>query len=339
MPPQSLEHELQQRAKNGGDAEDFHHRYEAMKSYLKREYYPWIQANCPFFTDHGEQHIRSVIRAASNMLEPNLSNRRAKSGDQSGDLSDLDIFLLLAGILWHDVGNVYGRTDHAKRIAEMTDEIKKLGFPTPAVHRLVNEISTAHAGQSGLSGPKREEDCATVNRTYTVYPRALAAIVRFADEVSEDRTRISSALLDSIPEKNQVYWQYAHCVAASRPDPTRKRVVLTIELDKSKAKQKYSCTDFGHRSKDGRISLIEYVVSRLEKMNNERAYCAAKFSRYMDVDELTCRFAMFADGARLGDGELDFGVGDYGMNREGYPSIPLFDQFFETNPTFKPENL
>jgi len=40
-----------------------------------------------------------------------------------------EIFLLLAAILWHDVGNAMGRAGHADRIPEMTTEIKRSGLP------------------------------------------------------------------------------------------------------------------------------------------------------------------------------------------------------------------
>src|SRR6185436_10614144 len=106
----SIEEELRSRARPGSDAEDFHARFINMKTYLTSNYYPWIQANCPFFTDHGELHIHSVIQTASQLLAPLLANR------EKSELTDLDLFLILASILWHDVGNVYGRSGHAKRV-------------------------------------------------------------------------------------------------------------------------------------------------------------------------------------------------------------------------------
>src|SRR5436309_2883096 len=116
----SLEVELKRRADAGEeDAADLWGRYKSMKGYLTREYYPWIQANSPFLTDHGEQHIRSVIQAASSLLNKHLS---PEIEIQKRSLSSLDIFLVLSGILWHDVGNVYGRSGHAERAVGMTNE-------------------------------------------------------------------------------------------------------------------------------------------------------------------------------------------------------------------------
>lgn len=196
----TLEDELGARAGKDPDAEAFWNRYSSMKDYLATQYYPWIQATCPFFTDHGELHINSVIRAASLLLEPHLGSRRRSQ------LSSLDIFLLLASILWHDVGNALGRVRHAERITEMTNEVRSLGFPNLGIHRLVCEIASAHAGEDGLSKPRAQEDSSTPRRTYTVYPTALAALLRFADEISEDQSRISHALLQKVPDENRIFW-------------------------------------------------------------------------------------------------------------------------------------
>src|ERR1700722_2075096 len=95
----SLEDELRNKARKDPDAEDFYARYTAMKAYLSRAYYPWIQVNCPYFTDHGLLHVLSVLQAASQLLGPQVTNKKGS------ELSTLDLFLVLSSILWHDVGN------------------------------------------------------------------------------------------------------------------------------------------------------------------------------------------------------------------------------------------
>src|ERR1035438_8383679 len=133
----SLEQVLILLAETDEDAKQLAPRYQAMKLYLEKEYYPWIQAKCPYYTDHGAGHVNSVINAASGLLERDL--------DPKGErLNAVEIFLLLAAILWHDVGNALGRDGHAARIPEMTAEIKRLGFPDPAIHRIVTEVAQAH---------------------------------------------------------------------------------------------------------------------------------------------------------------------------------------------------
>lgn len=328
----SLEQVLVHLAEKDEDAKQLAPRYQSMKLYLEKEYYPWIQATCPYYTDHGIRHVNSVISATSGLLERHLD-------PNGGGLNAIEIFLVLSAILWHDVGNAVGRDGHAARIPEMTAEIKKLGFPDPALHRIVSEIAQSHAGIDGLSKAQSEADCAVVS-TVTVYPRALAAIVRFADEISEDRSRISLALLPRVPLENQIYWQFANCITASRPDPARERVVLTIEVPDDAAPRTFLCPKNLHHRADAskNISLIKYLISRLEKMNNERAYCEPEFrGRYLTVREISVRLSIVADTRLLDGYKMEFALTGTGVEGQAtYPSIDVFNSFFAQYPRWQP---
>ncbi|HET6978664.1 MAG TPA: hypothetical protein VFI24_20200 [Pyrinomonadaceae bacterium] len=332
----SLETELNRRAEQGEeDARELWARYGSMKAYLSREYYPWIQANSSFLTDHGEQHIRSVIQSASALIKKHLSPRTR----DKRTMTSLDLFLILSGILWHDVGNVYERSGHAARVAQMTEKIKEIGFPDLAIHRLVVEIAAAHSGQDGLTKARPEEDASMLQGTYTVYTRSLAGIVRLADEVSENRFRISTELLTTIPDDNRIFWQYAHSVTASRPVPERNRIIITIELQEAVAVEKFLSAEFpSRRDSDGKMHLLDYILCRLEKMNNERAYCSNAFGRYGTIDEIEARFALLNGVNRIRETTVFFG--DAGLKKDDpYPNIRIFDDFYEKHPDWKPERL
>jgi hypothetical protein len=64
-----LEKSLSKKAKvdPDGDAATLKRSYETMKGYLEKHHYPWVQANCPYFTDHGKAHITAVIHSASEL--------------------------------------------------------------------------------------------------------------------------------------------------------------------------------------------------------------------------------------------------------------------------------
>lgn len=334
MATPTLEDELRARSRNDADSEDLWTRYLNMKNYLEQNYYKWIQANCPFYTDHGELHIRSVIQSASQLLDLHL-----KKNMRTSDLSSLDLFLLLSSILWHDVGNVYGRSGHAKRVAEMTRDVKTLAFPNPDIHRLVNEIAIAHGGDNGLDTPREREDCSTSNKTYTVYPLALAALVRFADEISENQARISHALITDVPKENRIYWEYASCIAASLPESSRQRVRVSVNVPVEAATALHACNEYADRFGADELTLIEYIICRLEKMNNERAYCAPHFSRYVSIREIEVFLTLTDDESRLDDYEDAVVLGDGGLKQEAYPTIDVFNPFFADHPKWTPDEL
>jgi len=326
----TLESELKYRAESGEcDANQFWHNFNVMKEYLSREYYPWVQATCPFYTDHGKVHVESVIQSASLLLSECLSHEK-------NSLSSLDIFLLLSSILWHDVGMVFGRSGHAEKIVQVTEEIRKIGLSDLAIYNIVTQIVRSHSGEDALRIAKREEDCTTPNQQpCTVYPKALAAVMRFADEISENRYRISTTILPTVPEGQKIFWEYANCVTAARPDPARCRVVLTLDIPYEKAIQYYNCNEFQNlKAKKGRITLIEYLIRRIEKMNNERVYCAPHFSKYVCIDEISVRLRIINGSSSLKSYEIEEIFSD-----SQFPSIKIFKKFFNDNPEWKPDQL
>jgi len=329
----SLEQELDRRAQDGdNDAIEFFRLHGATKTYLSRAYYPWIQAKCSYFTEHGEPHINAVIQAASHMLEAYLRPNSALG------LSTLDIYLILTSILWHDVGNVTGREGHADKVTELSNEIRTLAFPNLVVSRMVSSIVKAHGGRNGLTIPRTDQAVATHHANYNVFPKALAAIVRLSDEVSENHNRVDPAMLPHIPAENRIFWEYANCIPYAAVDPSRERIVVEVALPEDRASQRYLCPEpVPGKDESGYITLIEYVLYRLEKMNNERIYCAREFGRYLACREVHVRFAIHDEAADVMSTSVVFGDG--GVRKDDYPDVRVASAFFEEHPNWAPERL
>ncbi len=320
----TLEEELERLADLGqGQAVDYLTKYNAMKAYLEVDYYPWIQATCPFFTDHGKLHVESVMMTASMLLENRYGPEKQNS------LNELEIFLLLSAILWHDVGNVMGRAGHAEKVKELTSKIQSIAFGEPALRGLVVSIVKAHAGEDGLQKAREEQHY----ERSIVYPRALAAVLRFADEISETAKRISHSILESgkVPEDNLIFWEFANCIIASVPEPNRQRIILNIEIQLEKISRFYRLKGWGDQND---VSLIEYIVHRIEKINNERAYCDREFRRYLTIREVEIRLNLLNDTDTIeGYDNKIITLGDGGMSSfVGYPLIKISGSFFQDNP-------
>jgi len=108
----------------------------------------------------------------------------------------------LTAILWHDVGMVIDRATHAELVYEMIEKVSDM-FPNPTIKGLVAQIANAHKGSSSLDNLPVESYCTIEKSGQEVNPAMLAAIVRFADEISENHTRASLQLLDSVPESRR----------------------------------------------------------------------------------------------------------------------------------------
>lgn len=328
-----LEEALEDLAENNERAEQLWHNYVNVKNYLEGNYYQWISDNCPYFTDHGKGHIDAVKRKASALLENHLE------APEEGDLSEVDIFLLLMGILWHDVAMVSEREGHADAVDEFTDQVDELGFSSNiSLRRIVETISKAHSGKRGLMKPRKPFTWEVEGVNYDIDPRSLAAILRFADEISDTQSRVSSAeiVIDQVPEENRLYWDFARTVRGCKPVLLREQIAVNIELDYEDRVRTYPCPDrFKDRGADGEISLIEYIICRLEKMNNERAYCDPEFRNYATIRKVEARITLFKDGQPCEETEEILSNGGF-RRKEKYPDITLFDAFFEEHDDWKP---
>ena len=165
--------ELRNRGNAGdADANSYAARFETMRTFLEKNYYPYIQANCPWFTDHGKAHIEGVLWSSGQILQHKLSDPLI--------VTSFDIYLLATSIIWHDAGMVSKRRGHEQEVRKFLDEIAAAAFDDVAQKRLVEEIICAHTGRGTIQRLRQEERIGK----YTAFPRALAGLLRFADEVS-----------------------------------------------------------------------------------------------------------------------------------------------------------
>ena len=85
-------------------------------------------------TDHGIDHVRSVIAHAKDVLVNPMQ------------LTGYEIYLLLISIHFHDVGNIQGREQHEEKIAEIIEGMGEILPLDTAEKGFVTSIATAHGG-------------------------------------------------------------------------------------------------------------------------------------------------------------------------------------------------
>jgi hypothetical protein len=255
-------------------------------------------------------------------------------------LNCMDYFILLTSIIWHDVGMVSKRTGHAKEALVFIDKVRELCLYDQTIHRVITEIIQAHSGTNGFDTPGLNQECSPCSKhTCTIYPKAIASVLRFADEVSENRTRISIPLLKSVPADKRIYWEYANAITAAKVEPTRNRILIIVEMQREDALQEHKCPDefskYAHA--DGKISLIEFFICRLEKMNNERIYCFPYLTRYALITQIEVQLKV-CEGVKCEkyDGII---LGEGGLGEAQYPELTFFQDFFKSYPKLNPENL
>lgn len=206
-------------------------------------------------TDHGVEHVKMVIQNAGKLV-----------GDmQYKRLNGYEIYLLLLAIHFHDVGNVCGRQEHEKKIDDIITALgDRLPLDTPE-KVMVSDIATAHGGYADIDHTDKDtlrhlsliDNCNGI----IIRPALLGAILRFADELSDDSTRANRYLnaTGQIPSENMIFLENRHAPYLINEH----FLVLNLLM--------YSLLD---------LSVIEYPVYEPEAYKN---FFENTYSRYLQM--------------------------------------------------------
>ena len=252
-------------------------------------------------TDHGPQHIEAVIARASDLTRA-----------ENCKLSNYEVFLLLAAIHLHDVGNIHGRDRHQYTVQNVVAWLGSAVSRDAIERRTIMQVAAAHT--SGTSADK-DTIGKLLPKTHIlnseVRPRLLAAILRFADELADERRRASRYLLATgqLPEGAEVYHALSDALHSVVIDHESREVELHFDIDKDDAirqmSKNASCT-----------YLLDEILERSIKLHLERMYAMYFVREWIKLDAIR----VFIEVHDNGMDPIEM-IG-YTLAERGYPSEP-----------------
>lgn len=257
---------------------DYYRRFQHLDDHLNRKIHPTVNSGAiahgdGWLTDHGADHITTVIRRAGDLV----------TNAGSLLLTPYETFLLLVATHFHDVGNVFGRDKHEQQITEIMGALSPDLMGSDGVEkRLIRDIAMAHGGYTDLEG--RDKD--TIGRLRWPRigaphdPRAqlLAALLRFADELADDHTRTSRFLLgNQLLQGSEVYHMYADRLRHVRVLPDDSSVGLRFEFTVEHAGTRY------RKGPTDTVYLYDEILRRCLKMHRETIYCNRFMQPYVSI--------------------------------------------------------
>ena len=284
---------------------DYAAQYEALRKHVNRVHRDVtsgaIAVDGGLLTDHGPEHIEIVIDRASQ-----LSNTRRC------DLTQYEVFLLLAAVHLHDVGNIHGRKAHQLTAKNVADWLGSSISPDAIVRRTVIQIASAHT-----AGDSPEKD--TIGKlppeqyilNQPVRPRLLAAILRFADELADDRSRASAYLHETnrVPYSSQVFHAFAYALHSVNINHASREIELHFEMQTDEATTKYG-------KQDSEVFLLDEILSRSVKLHLERKYAMLFIRDWISIDAIRVFVEVYGSGLnpieKIG----------YRIAERGYPDSP-----------------
>lgn len=298
----------------GNTRHNYAKHFDAFASYMFTHVHPEIGVLAQtidggLLTAHGPSHIRTVIERASNMV-----------GDPSSvGLAPYEVYLLLVAMHLHDTGNIYGRSGHEQRLAEVISAAGTTLGSDSVEWRLANQIAQAHTGKNQDGSPADtignllEED---ENLGQEIRVQALAAILRFADELADDSERASRLGTDTgtIPDSSQIYHAYAKSLYSVKVARSERAVRLKFHFCADTA-----CRQFNKHTKHGVVPvfLLDEIYERTLKLHIERIYCSRFMRQIVALDKVNARIDVYDQPTDIQPVETI----EYKLEENGYPSV------------------
>lgn len=285
--PSRLHEELSGRQpKEFPAGDDYVKRYDRFEEEMIKHIHPEVEKGAAatggeFLNKHDATHVFAVMKRAADLL-----------GTDIKELTGYEIYVLMVAIHLHDVGNTLGRSGHeqATRFA-----VKFLG--STLGHDQV-EIGQIQAIAAAHGGTVNGSDKDTISQTLedktpllhrTIRPRFLAALLRFADELADDQTRASTALLETgnLPEHAILYHLYSQSLHSVMV--LQREITLDYWFTRQVAAKKY-------KKEEREVFLLDEIYARTVKMHFEREYCMLFLRPLVGVDRITVTIRIFDEG-------------------------------------------
>ena len=201
-------------------------------------------------------------------------------------LSPYEAYLLLVAAHVHDVGNMFGRTEHEKEAKKAVFSLDPAYIGSDTVEkRMIVAIAMAHGGLASDGG--NDDTIGALQQGRDM--QRLAAVLRFADELADDNSRTNRFVIDTVGKiapGSTVYHLYADRLRPPEIRHDSSSIKLTFELLKDHLVRTYR--------KAGRcVYLLDEILQRTLKTHREQVYCG-KFmnpsiiSESTEVDILVC---------------------------------------------------
>ncbi len=210
-------------------------------------------------TIHGCRHIVAVVES----LDKIAASIAKKEGAR--ELTTLEAYILLCAAHLHDAGNIGGREGHPARSGDLIKEHRNLFYDTES-RQNVFDVARVHGGESKQFGRDTFREINSDNFSFPRLPM-LAAMLRLADELSENAERVPKELvahLDASPMSNFAY-RYAQCFRLFDLQND------TLDIQLRVRPEQY---EFAANIKGNRVTFFDHLERKIDVIEKESRYCS-----------------------------------------------------------------
>ena len=292
---------------------DYYERFIRIDNYLNDKIHPHVNVGATahdpiWLTDHGPDHVATVIRRAGELVFA-----------AECVLTPYETYILLIAAHFHDMGNIFGRQHHERKIHKiMFEDLEStlVGGDT-FEKRMICDIAMAHGGYAVDEGDKdtigKLPYDEPPDKSKGVRVKKLAAILRFADELADDNTRTNRYVqqaTDRVYPGSEIFHQYAAHLRPIDINHDTRSVNLRFELSTELVNRK--C-----RKNSEETYLFNEILARNLKMYREHIYCKRFMLPDIVLDQISVHIDVCNDNYSVILGQLN-----YVLIEKGYPDGP-----------------
>lgn len=263
-------------------------------------------------TWHDKSHVTRVMQQASRLLSY-----------ADATISPYEAFVLLIAIQIHDIGNSKGRSGHESNATSIFHDLGIPGLIDSILLKNISYIVDCHSG-SITKGQRKDRDKIQLlkEREFKgpkeIRLRYLAALLRLADEYSDDAGRAMKYLLaiGKIQKQSVIHQKHAECLLDVLITPDANTVELDYRLTKEDALVQFPKVD-SETNKVNKVYILDEIFERTVKTHYETSYCMRYLRPTISVTKL--RITIEIEHLPL-DSQIQIA---YELEEKGYPDSVL----------------
>lgn len=257
-------------------------------------------------TGHGPEHFEDLIDATTKLVKA-----------EDCDLDYYEVYLLLAAIQTHDIGNIIGRENHESKMREVFYDIFEGDRSLENVENdIFLSIAEVHSGNNDGDKDTIGKLSNTSNKNVRIRMQLLASILRFADELTDNPKRVPNYLIEKglIEPESEIYHEYAKSLKSTEIIAAAKEISLYFKFDAPVGLKKYQ--------KDSkRQYLLDEIFERTKKVHTEKVYCMRYMHPYCPIKHINIEITIFTEGykekmLRIAYRLIDSGYPEYIMDKK-----------------------
>jgi hypothetical protein len=232
-------------------------KYQVLKDRLFTQEYSHWAAAFPGGNDHGPGHIERVLEKLDQLLDGNAHGKNL--------VRPYELFLCMMSILYHDIGLLRGRADHADISSLFVEEEHNDYLVDPADRDIISAAVVSHSSSKDIREELARFAIEELIGGHSIRPHLIAALVRLADELDEDFRRADPIVQRrlTLPADSKFFWEFCQRVRGIRPD--RNSHIINMDIAFTEGDVGRSVVIGGRRR-----AFVSAFGDKLAKINSER---------------------------------------------------------------------